>query len=227
MSKEQARKKRREWVFLGVQLVPLIVMMMTVVACGGGGDLGGLGYNISSDVFLSGIFTNSNDSFPDTSYNAFVTNENAFLTFGACAAGLTYPTINAALSIRNGIGVVIEQVAVEFTETNGQALVDLSTPVPISRAGEFDFIINSHISIPANPITSVSTANVEPQGTNTVFAVPVNLGETDIFCNFMRFQPRERPLLAKLTFRGVDVLENRFTLVGFIIFSPLIEIRGT
>lgn len=228
MSKEQERRNRREWTFLGLQLVPLIVMMMTIVACGSGGDdLGGLGYTIGSDVFLNGFLENSNDNFFDTSIQPIVTNENVARESGACAA-ITYPEIFARLTVRNGIGVVIEQIAVEFTETSGQPLVDLSSGIPISRAGEFDFVINTALSFAAAPIaTSPSAAFVEPAGNTTTISIPVQLYQTQIFCGFQINQPSPRPLLAKITFRGIDILGNRFTLVGYQIMSTLVTIRAS
>lgn len=226
------RDSQPGWFYLGAQLIPLILAMGLVAACAGGGGLDGVGTSRSTDLVLS-YFTNinrSNGSSVEIEVRPFQPNANQVSATNPCL-GLVFPDVQARLVIRNGIGATIETIVVNFTEVDGSALTDLSGAVPVSREGEFDFIINTNISIPASPITSTGAASTgsEPSSVAapTVFFVPLNVYETNIFCTFLVFQPNARPLNAQVTIRGTDVLGNAFTTTGQILVSPFIGVSAS
>lgn len=239
------------------QLVPIAAMAFILTACGATGPGDGTGSAADfftsrrSDIFLRGFFarafdaTNANTNRPPlTSWSPyFNANETAFAGGGRSDGFSTTPDLAAAdfsiddlvfddvfanLQITNGISARLDSIALEFSEVDGTALVDFRVTPPTAIPGAFNFVIRSAISLFANPITSTGLPLTEPLGSPTVFSIPINIFKSGIY-EFLLDQPRanRRPFLCKMTLTGRDILDGAFTIVGFLMVSPVLQTQLT
>ena len=223
-----------------MQFAPLLVVFFFVTACSGTGGSGGGDFFTSrrSNIFFKGFIARPNNTNTDpqvvTSWAPFViptdtngnqtgrstgiTNNNAQVT------QLLMDDVFAQLDISNGISARLDQIALQFTEVDGSPLLDFNVTPPTSVSGRFDFPIRPTLALIASPITSIGTPLSDPQGVVTRFFVPVNIFKTGIF-EFLLDQPavNRRPFLCKMTFSGVDVLDNPFSIVSFLMVSPVLQ----
>ncbi|MBI4862448.1 MAG: hypothetical protein HY815_19640 [Candidatus Riflebacteria bacterium] len=220
-----------------LQAIPLVVLVLFATACGSSGDLGGssVGDFFTSrrtDVYLRGfvdaaVIANSNGPPPVITAWAPGLNGN-FNTNVSLYAQIFYDEVAAALVIANGISARLENIQVKFTEVDGSDLRDYSVAPPITIAGAYDFQLRPNIAMVASKITSVGGPLIEPGGTATNFFIPINPFSTNIF-RFQVEQPTAnvRPLLARFTFTGRDILDNQFSLVGYLLMNTILRQKGS
>lgn len=140
-------------------------------------------------------------------------------------ADFLFDDVFAVFTISNGISARLDKALLQFTEVDGSPIVDFNVTPPTSTLGRFDYPINTSISLIANPITSIPPPLAEPLGNPTGFAVPINIFKSGIF-EFLLGQPiaNRRPFLCRMTFSGRDVLDNPFTIVGFLMVSTVAQV---
>lgn len=224
-----------------MQFAPLLLTFFFITACSGtgGGDGGDLFTSRRSNIFLKGFVARPNNQNTDpqivTSWAPFEltdatvdtdqtgrstgrTNTNADVT------QFTMDDVFAQLDISNGISARLDQINLEFTEVDGGPIVDFNATPPTATAGRFDYPIRTNIALIASPITSLGAPLTEPQGPITRMFVPINIFKSGIF-EFLLEQPsaNRRPFLCRFTFTGVDVLDNPFNIVSFLMVSPVLQ----
>lgn len=244
VSCERAQPRGPRRLAVSLQLVLLALMVGFLTACGavgpgdGSGSAGDFFTSRRTDIFLRGFFARpTNPLIPGTPVSAwspFHLDDGADDRSGG-RSDATIPDINnlsqflfddvfAVFNITNGISARLDQALLQFTEVDGSPIVDFNVTPPTATAGRFDYPIRSAISLIANPITSIGIPLTEPLGSPTAFAVPINIFKSGIY-EFLLGQPlaNRRPFLCRMTFTGRDVLDEPFTIVGFLMVSPVLQ----
>lgn len=222
-----------------MQFAPLLLTFFFITACSGtgGGDGGDLFTSRRSNIFMKGFVArpsnNNNDTQVVTSWAPFsLNNDNANQTgrstgitnTNADIQTLLMDDVFAQLDISNGISARLDQINLEFTEVDGSPIVDFNATPPTATAGRFDYPIRTNLALIASPITSLGAPLTEPQGPITKYFVPINIFKSGIY-EFQVEQPaaNRRPFLCKMTFSGVDVLDNPFSILSFLMVSPVLQ----
>ena len=217
-----------------VQLLPLVAVVLFATACGNAGgvdgnSVGDFWAGRRTDIYLKSFedsTQNANVSATITQWSPYVNgNINANIPI---SQQLIFADVRAHLIIANGVSARLETIQVTFTEIDGSDVLDYRVVPPVSVAGRFDFQIPVNLALQASPITSLGAPLGEPTGNPTDFFVPVNLFNTEIFW-FQYGQPAQnvRPLLARITFKGRDILDNPYTLVSHLLMSQMILIKSS
>jgi hypothetical protein len=228
----------------GLHLVLLGLMVAFLSACGavgpgdGSGSAGDFFTSRRTDIFLRGFFSRPADpnapGTPVTAWSPFHLDDGADDRSGG-RSDPSIPDINdlsqflfddvfAVFTISNGISARLDQALLQFTEVDGSPIVDFNVTPPTATAGRFDYPIRQSISLVANPITSIGLPLTEPLGNPTGFAIPLNIFKSGIY-EFLLGQPlaNRRPFLCRVTFTGRDILDSPFTIVGFLMVSPVLQ----
>lgn len=247
----QTRTARR--LAVATHLMLLAVMAGFLSACGalgpgdGSGSAGDFFTSRRTDIFLRGFFSrpfNANAPLatgtPVTAWSPFheddVTDDRSGGRFDPATpdfngtdvgrlADYLFDDVFAVFTISNGISARLDQALLQFTEVDGSPIVDFNVTPPTSTLGRFDYPIRTSISLVANPITSIPGPLAEPIGNATGFAVPINIFKSGIY-EFLLGQPaaNRRPFLCRMTFTGRDILDNPFTIVGFLMVSTVAQV---
>lgn len=211
-----------------LQILPLAIAVLFTTACSGPTDVGGGSGDFltsrRSDMYLRSFISSSNANVAISALNSpQITSWNPRFTNNNNAITIIFQDLFAHLVINNGIGVRLDLIDIKFTETTGGDLVDFRVAPPTPVPGQFDFQIRSGISLPASPLTSIGQPLAEPRGTETNHFVPLGLFSTGIF-DFQRGQPGDtsRPVTARITFSGRDILDNPIIIVGSINLNPFL-----
>lgn len=255
-SARQPQPHRLRRLAVAGHLMALALMAGFLTACGalgpgdGSGSAGDFFTSRRTDIFLRGFFSrpfNANAPLspgtPVTAWSPFHIDDESddraggrfdasIPDFGTAdeARGLSdflFDDVFAVFTISNGISARLDRIQLQFTEVDGSPIVDFNVTPPTSTLGRFDYPINTSTSLVANPITSIPPPLTEPLGNPTSFAIPINIFKSGIY-EFLLAQPlaNRRPFLCRMTFSGRDILDNPFTIVGFLMVSTVAQTPG-
>lgn len=237
---KRAPKGRGNRILALMQFAPLLVVFFFVTACSGTGDgTGDILTSRRSNVFLKAFISrpgNANTPDPDgvTSWAPFVIpvdingnqtgRSTGFTNTNASVTTLLYDDVFAQLEITNGMSARLDQILLEFTEVDGTPILDFTVTPPAAVPGRFDYPVRGTQSLIATPLTSIGAPLTEPGRAITRYYIPINIFQSGIY-EFLLGQPvaNKRPFLCRLTFTGVDILDNPFSIVSFLMVSPVLQ----